>query len=90
MEILGRVKRANFGNVSDLADELVQRYGSHENAIAAIKSGQVQFEKIEHLQALTDEVTHITSSRSGANILPVLPVATYGSGLVTCPRRPAP
>jgi hypothetical protein len=47
IEILARVRRAHCDNVVDLSDELLERYGSHENVIAAIRSGEVQFTIIE-------------------------------------------
>jgi hypothetical protein len=47
MEIMARVKYAPLDNVADLADQLIERYGSIENAIVAIKSGIVGFEPDE-------------------------------------------
>jgi len=46
LEIMARVKHAELVNVSGMIAELVERYGSPENAIVAIKSGKVGFEKV--------------------------------------------
>jgi hypothetical protein len=45
MEIMTRVKHAELENVNDMIAELVARYCSPENAIVAIKTGKVGFEK---------------------------------------------
>jgi hypothetical protein len=45
LEIMARVKHAQLENVSDMMAELIARYGSPEDAIVAIKSGKVGFEK---------------------------------------------
>ena len=45
MEIMARVKHAELVNVSEMITDLIERYGSPENAIVAIKSGKVGFEK---------------------------------------------
>ena len=45
MEIMARVECGTLDNATDLYDELVDRYGSPENAIVALKSGVVGFEK---------------------------------------------
>ena len=46
LEIMARVKHAELVNVSGMIAELVERYGSPESAIVAIKSGEVGFEKV--------------------------------------------
>jgi hypothetical protein len=47
MEIMARTKRMQWDNMQELVDQLLARYGSAENAVVAIKSGIVGFEKIE-------------------------------------------
>ena len=46
MEIMARVKHAELENISEMITDLIERYGSPENAIVAIKSGKVGFEKV--------------------------------------------
>jgi hypothetical protein len=47
LEIMGRVQHATIENVTEMMAELVQRYGSVEDAIVAVKSGFVGFEMDE-------------------------------------------
>jgi hypothetical protein len=46
MEIMARVKHAELENISEMITDLIERYGSPQNAIVAIKSGKVGFEKV--------------------------------------------
>ena len=46
MEIMARVKHAELENISEMITDLIERYGSPEKAIVAIKSGKVGFEKV--------------------------------------------
>ena len=46
MEIIARVKHAELENISEMITGLIERYSSPENAIVAIKSGKVCFEKV--------------------------------------------
>jgi hypothetical protein len=45
MEVMSRVGGTTYDNASDLIEELLERYGSAEEAIVALKSGKVGFEK---------------------------------------------
>jgi hypothetical protein len=45
LEVMARVDCITYGNASDLIEELLERYGSAEEAIVALKSGKVGFEK---------------------------------------------
>jgi hypothetical protein len=51
IEIMRRLDRGrgdfDLENIADLIEQLVARYGSIENAIAAVKCGRVGFEKDE-------------------------------------------
>ena len=44
MEILGRIRWASRENVTDLMVQLIDRFGSIENAIVAVQVGNVGFE----------------------------------------------
>jgi hypothetical protein len=45
MEVMSRVGRIQYDNANDLIGELLDRYGSAEAAIVALKSGKVGFVK---------------------------------------------
>lgn len=51
LEILGRIKSATCGvdNAFELFDELIDRYGSIENAIVTLKAGKANFKKAPDL-----------------------------------------
>lgn len=45
MEILDRTDNITIEHAGDLASQIFQKYGSWEDALAAVRAGEVQFDK---------------------------------------------
>ncbi len=45
MEVMSRLGCASFENAAELTEQLIDRYGSPQRAMIAIKSGDVGFER---------------------------------------------
>jgi hypothetical protein len=47
LEVMSRIKYGRASNIDDLVDGLIRYFGSAEDAVVALKSGQVHFKQVE-------------------------------------------